>query len=152
MANAQSQQETKLEIKHVCPAPRERVFRAWTEAKNLGIWFHPSADHSTVISQLDLRVGGKLRVEMHHKNGEVHTLKGVFKTIRPVEKLAFTWAWEPDGVETLATLEFRDLGASTEIYLVHGNFPTIEERDKHNHGWMGCLLQLDLFLAAPRRA
>ncbi len=41
MANAQSQQEMKLEIKQICPAPRERVFRARREAKNLGIWFHP---------------------------------------------------------------------------------------------------------------
>jgi uncharacterized protein YndB with AHSA1/START domain len=147
MATTQQQQETKLEMRHVCAAPRERVFRAWTEAKNLGTWFHPTPDHSTVVSQLDLRVGGKWRVEMHHKNGGVHKLKGVFMTIRPVEKLAFTWSWEPDGVETLVTLEFRDLGNSTEIYLVHENLPNMAEREKHNHGWMGCLQQLDQFLA-----
>lgn len=147
MATPQTQQETKLEMKHICAAPRERVYRAWTEAKNLGTWFHPSPDHSTVVAELDLRVEGKLRVEMHHRNGAVHKLKGVFKTIHPPHKLAFTWAWEPDGVESLVTVEFRDLGASTEIFLTHEHLPSIEEREKHNHGWIGCLQQLDQFLA-----
>jgi uncharacterized protein YndB with AHSA1/START domain len=100
MATPQSQQETKLEMKHTCAAPRGRVYQAWTEAKNLGAWFHPSPDYSTIVSQLDLRVEGKLRVEMHRKDGAVHKLKGVFQAIRPLEKLAFTWAWEPDGVES----------------------------------------------------
>jgi hypothetical protein len=45
------------------------------------------------------------------------------------------------------TLEFRDLGTSTEIYLIHERLPSFEERDKHNHGWVGCLQQLDHFLA-----
>jgi uncharacterized protein YndB with AHSA1/START domain len=147
MATPQAQQETKLEMKHICAAPRERVYRAWTEAKNLGTWFHPSPECSTIVSQLDLRVGGKLRVEMHHENGEVHKLKGIFKAIRPLEKLAFTWAWEPDGVESLVTIEFRELGSSTEIFLTHEHFSSFEERDKHNHGWIGCLQQLDQYLA-----
>ena len=148
MSTTPRPQETKLEIKHLCAAPRERVFRAWTEAKNLGIWFHPSSEYTTVISQLDLKVGGKLRVEMHHKNGAVHTIYGVFKTIRPVEKLAFTWSYDPaGGVESLVTLEFRDLGASTEVYLVHENLPSMEEREKHKEGWLGCFEQLDQYLA-----
>ncbi|MGB2628131.1 MAG: SRPBCC domain-containing protein [Candidatus Acidiferrum sp.] len=146
MASFERQKETRLEIKHLCAAPRDRVFRAWTEAKNLGAWFHPSPDYTTIISQLDLKVGGKLRVEMHHKNGAVHTIYGVFKTIRPVEKLAFTWSYDPAGPESLVTLEFQDLGASTEIYLVHENLPNMDEREKHNQGWLGCLEQLDQFL------
>lgn len=146
MATPQRQQETKLEMKHICAAPRERVYRAWTDAKNLGTWFHSSPDDSTVVAELDLRVGGKLRVEMHHRDGAVHKLMGVFKTIHAPDKLVFTWAWEPDGVESLVTVEFRDLGASTEISLTHEHLPSIEERDKHNHGWIACLQQLDQFL------
>lgn len=148
MATPQTQPETKLEMKHTCAAPRERDFRAWTEAKNLGTWFHPSPEHSTVVAELDLRVGGKLHVEMPHKNGAVHKLKEVFKAIHAPDKLAFTWVWEPHGVESLVTLEFRDLGgAATEIFLTHEHLPDIERRDKHTHGWIGGLQQLDQFLA-----
>ena len=66
--------ETKLEIRHICAAPRERVYRAWTDAKELAKWFHPTPDHSTVVSELDLRVGGNYRVEIHHNNGAIHHL------------------------------------------------------------------------------
>jgi uncharacterized protein YndB with AHSA1/START domain len=147
MATPQSQQETSLEMKHVCAAPRDRVFRAWIDAKHLATWFHPSSDYSTIVSELQPRVGGKLHVEMHHKNGSVHSIYGSYRIIKPPEKLAFTWRWEPDGVETLVTLEFRDLGASTEILLTHENFPNFELRNQHNEGWLGCLQQLDLYLA-----
>lgn len=147
MAAPQSQQETKLEMKHICAAPRERVFRAWTDARHLASWFHPSPEHSTVVSELDPRIGGKLRVEMHLNDGVVHRLSGTYRAINPPEKLSFTWRWEPDGIESLVTLVFRDLGASTEILLTHEGLPNFEERDKHNHGWLGCLAQLDNFLA-----
>ena len=44
--------------------------------------------------------------------------------------------------ETLVTVEFRDLGGSTEIVLIHERFSNLEEREKHSHGWTGCLDQL----------
>ncbi len=44
--------------------------------------------------------------------------------------------------ETLVTVEFRDLGASTEVVLTHELFPTDKTRDAHNQGWNGCLDRL----------
>ena len=46
MATPQTQPQTKLELKHTCAASRERVFRAWSDARELAQWFHPSSDHS----------------------------------------------------------------------------------------------------------
>jgi len=146
MATPQSQQETKLEIKHTCSASRERVFRAWTDPAELARWFHPSVDHSTLVPELDLRVGGAYRLEMHHKTGTIHRLYGTYREINPPEKLVFSWRWQPDGPESLVTLEFRDLSTTTEIHLTHEHLPSIEERDKHNHGWLGCLDQLNKYL------
>jgi len=44
--------------------------------------------------------------------------------------------------QTLVTVEFHDLGPSTEIVLTHERLPNLEERGKHSHGWTGCLDQL----------
>ena len=149
MATTQRQQETELQIKRTFAAPRERVFRAWTDAKEMAVWFGPGADYSTIITQLDPKTGGKCSVQMHHKDGNVHRLSGTYRQVKPPEKLVFTWRWDndPPGRESLVSPEFLDLGNETEIRLVHGQLPNAESRDKHNHGWIGCLDQLTKYLS-----
>jgi hypothetical protein len=44
------------------------------------------------------------------------------------------------------TVEFLDLGLSTEILLTHEHLPTTEQREKHEHGWTGCLQSLGNYL------
>jgi uncharacterized protein YndB with AHSA1/START domain len=150
MATAQSQPHTSLQVKRTFAAPRERVYRAWTDAKQFALWFHPTTDYTTVITRLDLRVGGAYALEMHHKGGNVHTLRGTYKEVQPPEKLVFTWCWQREELapETLVTVEFRDLGGSTEICLTHSNFTNPEDRNKHNEGWTGCFGQLESYLAS----
>ena len=149
MATPQSQPENSLQLRRTFAAPRERVYRAWTDAKEFALWFHPTTDHSTIITQLDFKVGGNYSLEMHHKDGNVHKLSGTYQQIKPPEKLVFTWRWasDPPGQESVVSLEFRDLGDRTEILLNHGQFPNADSREKHNHGWMGCLEQLQSYLA-----
>ena len=149
MATPQSQQETALQLKRTFTAPRERVFRAWTDAKELALWFAPSSDYTTIITELDLRVGGKYQLEMHHKNGNVHQLHGTYRQIKPPEKLVYTWNWQKDESkpESVVTIEFRDLGGSTEVCLTHEHLPNAEEREKHSHGWTGCFDQCQKYLA-----
>ena len=148
MAKEQITPLPAVRVKRTFQAPREKVFRAWTDPKELARWFHVSADYSTLVPELDLRVGGKYRVEMHHKGGNVHKLFGTYREIKPPEKVAFTWSWENDPTksESLVTVEFRDLGAATEILLSHELLPNAEERGKHEHGWTGCLEQLAQYL------
>lgn len=149
MATPQSQPQNALQIRRTFAAPRERVFRAWTDAREFALWFHPTTEHTTVISRLDVKIGGAYSLEMRHKDGAVHKLSGTYQKIKPPEKLAFTWRWatDPPGRETLVSLDFIDLGNETEVVLSHGQFPDVETRDKHNHGWLGCLDQLQTYLA-----
>ena len=148
MATPQIQQQNSLQIRRTFAAPRERVFRAWIDAREFAQWFHPTTDHTTVVSQLDPKVGGKYQIEIQHKSGKVHKMTGRYEQIKPPEKLSFTWSWasDPTATETLVSLEFLDLGNATEIVLTHGQFPTTEDRDNHNAGWLGCLDQLQNFL------
>lgn len=148
MAKEQLSPETTLKVRRTFQAPRERVFRAWTDAKELAQWFAPSAEYSTRVPELELKVGGKYKVEMHHKDGNVHRVSGTYREIKAPEKIVFTWGWEegPGASESLVSIEFRDLGPSTEILLTHEHLPNKEQRDKHEHGWTGCISQLANYL------
>jgi uncharacterized protein YndB with AHSA1/START domain len=150
MGQVQTASQLTLQIRRTFAAPRERVSRAWTDASELARWFAPSPDFTLVILELDLRAGGKCQVEMHHKSGSVHRLRCVYREIKPSEKIAFTWQWEAEraAAETLVTVEFFELqmGGSTEVVLTHERFASEEEKQKHNHGWAGCLDQLANFL------
>ena len=148
MAKEQLSPATTLKVRRTFQAPRERVFRAWTDPVELGRWFCPSDEYHALVPELQLQVGGKYRVEMHHKDGNVHRVSGTYREIKPPEKIAFTWHWdnEPGADESLVTVEFRDLGPSTEILLTHENLPNAEQRDKHEHGWNGCINQLGNYL------
>jgi len=144
MDKAQSAANITLQVKRTFRAPRAQVFRAWTDRAELARWFAPSAEYSTVVPELELRVGGRYRVEMHHKGGNVHTVFGTYQEIKPPEKVVFTWRWDGDtsGEDSVVTIEFNDLGSSTEVTLTHERLPNPEERDKHAHGWNGCMDQL----------
>lgn len=138
-----------LRLERRFAAPRERVFRAWTDAAELSQWFAPTDEHKTKVVALDVRVGGRYCIEMHPPSGNVHIVVGTFREVRPPDKLVFTWAWEgKDMGETLVTLEFRDRAGSTDLILTHELFPTQELRDEHNKGWDGCLRRLAKLVAA----
>lgn len=134
---------TALEVRRTIPATRERVFKAWTEAAAVSRWFAPTDDYTTVVHELDVRVGGRYRIEMRHKGGARHIAVGAYRDIAPPERLAFTWAWEGHEMpETLVALEFLDRGAETEVVLSHTGLDTAELRAKHQEGWFGCLDRL----------
>lgn len=151
MATQQPQAETQttLRLTRTFAAPREKVFRAWTDREALKKWFAPSEQYTTNIPELDLKVGGRYRVEMKSPDGKVHCVAGTYREVRKPEKLVYTWTWEnePAMGETLVTVEFRDRGSSTEVILTHELFPNEKAREEHKKGWGGCLDRLEKFLA-----
>ncbi len=136
---------TTLEVRRTIAAPREVVFRAWTEPEMLMKWWRVDAGWSTPIAEVDLRVGGRYRLGMLEpdKDGP-YVVGGVYREVTPPDRLVFTWAWEGPGSaeETLVTVEFLDLGGTTEVVLTHQNFADQNMRDEHQKGWGGCLAQL----------
>ena len=143
MATASPSLDTTLEIKRTFQASREKVFQAWTDPEKLNRWFAPSDDYE-VSAECDPRPGGNYRVQMTHKDGNIHTVVGEYREVNPPEKLVFTWSWEDGGVQgSLVTVDLQDLGESTEVTLTHSGFPSAEWRDKHNEGWSGALSRLE---------
>ena len=130
-------------------AKPERVFRAFTDAKDLKHWFAPQG-FSVPVAEVDLRVGGSYRISMRAPDGKVHTAIGEYREITPPRRLVYTWRWEGgmegDESETLVTVEFRERGGATEVVFTHEGFPEKVSRDKHNEGWTSILERLAEFL------
>jgi uncharacterized protein YndB with AHSA1/START domain len=149
MAIATAPQTTSLQIRRTFAAPREKVFRAWTDPEALKQWFGPPR-YETTAAEVDLRVGGKFRLTLEKENAAV-TAFGTFREIRPPALLVCTWNWDYNDIgDTILTLEFNDDGGETELVLTHERFPTSEQRDAHNTGWTGCFDELEQFLKRSR--
>ena len=135
--------ETSLRISRVIKADRERVFAAWTEPLHLKKWSCPEG-LSVADVQVDLSVGGQYKIRMENPEGKVHTAFGVYREIEPPHRLVYTWDWEEESIgETLVTVEFNDLGGSTEVVLTHELFPNAEAKVGHEEGWTSCLNRLE---------
>src|SRR5437867_1456490 len=87
--------ETTLIIRRTFNAPRAKVFEAWTKSELLKQWCSPNESFLIPIANVDLKVGGTYRIGMKPPDREtLHTATGVYREIRPPEKLVFTWSWE----------------------------------------------------------
>jgi uncharacterized protein YndB with AHSA1/START domain len=133
--------ETTLEIRRLIPAPRQRVFDAWTNAKELDRWSAPGP--MTARAEVDLRVGGRYRLTMRGPDGVERRVGGVYREIDPPAKLVYTWKWEESAMpDSVVTVEFHDRGKQTEVVLRHDGLVDPDSRARHEHGWNGCLDKL----------
>jgi uncharacterized protein YndB with AHSA1/START domain len=81
--------------------------------------------------------GNGYRIEMQPPDGEAFFLTGEFREVDPPRRLTYTFEWEdpdPEDVEILVDLSFRDLGESTEVVLTQGPFKTEARRSLHHDG------------------
>ncbi|MGH8714247.1 MAG: SRPBCC family protein [Casimicrobiaceae bacterium] len=141
-------EKTSLQIRRVFQAPVAAVYAALTDPEKMKHWMGPSDAFGEAQVAIDLRVGGRYRIVMRSPDGEMHRVGGVYREIVPGKKLVYTWAWEttPDR-ESQVTLELKPSGDGTELLLTHQRFADTEARDKHQHGWNGCLERLGRYLA-----
>jgi uncharacterized protein YndB with AHSA1/START domain len=142
--------ELTLEIKRLLSAPPSVAFAAFSEPNELAKWWGPQG--FTIPSmEFDPRVGTTYRIEMQPPEGDSFYLIGEFRDVDPPARLAFTFVWEdpdPEDVETLVGLSFRDLGGSTEVALTQGPFQTDARRSLHRDGWTDSFDKLEHLMSA----
>jgi uncharacterized protein YndB with AHSA1/START domain len=137
-----------LELERIVPAPAREVFAAFTEPGRLAAWWGP-AGFSVPALDFAPQVGEAYRIEMQPPEGEAFRLVGEFREVDPPARLAFTFRWEPpapDDVETLVDLTLTDLGESTKVVLMQGEFTTRERRELHRDGWTQSFERLERLL------
>jgi uncharacterized protein YndB with AHSA1/START domain len=112
--------ERRVVITRVFDASRELVWRAWTEPQHMAKWFGPE-DFTIPTCELDVRIGGVLRLTMRAPDGQDYPMKGVFREVVKPERLVFTnIAIDKDGnhlLEGVTTVTFEDIGGKTKMTL-----------------------------------
>ena len=140
----------ELVLTRLIDAPREKLFRCWTESALLKQWFAP-LPYTTPVAEVDLRVGGGNRIVMRGPDGQEIPCPGTYLEIVPNEKLVFTDAytgdWVPSGKPFMtAIITFEDEGGKTR-YTARVRHWTKEDLDAHvkmgfHQGWGQCADQL----------
>ena len=126
-----------LTLRATLAAPRDTVFRALTEAAELATWWGPHG-FTTLVTELDLTVGGRYRFSMQPPDGDRFGLAGEFLEIVVPRRLVFTFRWEeptPDDRDTVVTLSLGAECESTTVNLTQGEFATEERLALHRNGW-----------------
>ena len=145
--------ERELVITRIFEAPRDLVFRAWTEPHRAARWWGPQG-FVTTYCNMDVRPGGTFRVCMRSPEGVEHWKQGIYREVVERERLVFTFAWEDaEGKpthQTLVTVTFAERGEKTQLTLHQAVFETVEARDNHQRGWTSTLERFAEYLAQNR--
>ena len=133
--------EYGITITRVFDAPRESVWREWTEPTRFADWFGgPESEIPLATVSMDVRPGGTWRATMFADPGRREILwKGEYREVREPERLVFTLSDQPgDERYELVTVVLTDLGdGRTEmLFEQRGQLPA-EQYDRAKAGWAG---------------
>lgn len=107
-----------MTITRVFAAPREMVFKAWTDRERLQRWWGPKG-FTNPVCEVDVRPGGAMRIDMRAPDGVVYPMTGVFHEIVEPERLVFSSsALDKNGeplFEIMNTVTFADEGGKTRL-------------------------------------
>jgi uncharacterized protein YndB with AHSA1/START domain len=143
--------ERTVVIERELDAPREVVWRVWTDPDEVAKWWGPE-HFSTPREKIeyDLRPGGAARLVMIGPDGQEYPSDGHFTVVEPPERLA--WHEEDvdspliDSVDT--TVEFVDLGGRTKVVVTSRMVCADELVAMAQAGWNSQFDKLERLLAA----
>ena len=138
-----------VSIERTFAASAEDVFDAWTSPEVMRRWLHPAPDWDTPEAEVDLRVGGQVRIVMRRPDGTEAGARGEYTLIDRPYRLVMTWTFDdhPSNAQ-LIELSFSESEGSTTVLMVNSGISTHERRDGQDEGWQGCLDELERALAA----
>ncbi len=140
--------ERAVRIERTFDAPAAEVFDAWTSDEVMRRWFHCAPDWDTPEAEVDLRVGGKVRVVMLRPDDTKVQAQGQFRVIDRPHRLVMTWTFDDDPSNVqLIELAFSESVGSTTVVMVNSGISTDKRRDAQEEGWHGCLDELERVLA-----
>ena len=153
----------ELVITRIFDAPRELVWKAWTEPERFMRWWGPKI-FTSPSCRIDLRVGGKYLWCMRWPDGRDNFTTGEYVEIVPLERLVYTASFADaagsvvpashygmtDDIALVmrVTVTFEDLGGKTKMTVTHWGHPTGEISEMANQGWNESFDKLAQSLAA----
>lgn len=160
MTTKQNTPDREIVITRAFAAPRELVWKVWTQPEHVAQWWGPRG-FTTTVDALDLRVGGRSRYVMHGPDGAEYPAEGTFIEIVPFERIVSTDEFPddfkaPEGVDLpggiVVTALFEDAGANKTKLTLRIVHATPEDKAKHEamgvvDGWGSSLDCMDDYLA-----
>ena len=143
--------ERVLRLERTFDVPVERVFEAWTSEEVLRRWLHAGPDWETPTAEVDLRVGGSIRVVMRDAaDGSEYGAEGKYTVVEPPHRLVFSWVWdhEPDHPQLIELL-FSEHGGRTSVSMTNSAIRSDSLRRDQERGWHRCYDNLDRALGTP---
>jgi uncharacterized protein YndB with AHSA1/START domain len=153
--------DQELVITRIFDAPRNLVWKIWTEPEHVMEWWGPKGFTAPII-KTDFRVGGKSLLRMRSPEGEDYWSTGVYREIVEQEKIVTTDSFsDAQGnvvpashygmsgdwpLELLVTVTFEEDNGKTKLTLRHEGFPDVENRDLAKAGWNESLDKLAEYL------
>jgi len=154
VAVAEAPARPTLKMRRTFDAPRELVWRAWSNPEILVLWMGP-VEWPAVSATCDFRVGGEWRICLRSPaTGENLWQGGVYTEIDAPRRLAFTFKWDEsheDGppVDTRVTVDFSEIdGGRTVMDFTHEGLKSEQSLTGHRHGWTSTADRLEAWLAA----
>jgi uncharacterized protein YndB with AHSA1/START domain len=146
--------DRELVLTRLIDAPREKLWRCWTEPQLMKQWFAP-LPYTTPHVEVDVRPGGSAFIVMRGPDGKDLPNHGVYLEVVPNQRLvstdAFTKAWEPSDKPFMTLiLTFEDEGgpgSGKTRYTARARHWTVADRETHekmgfHQGWGICTDQL----------
>ena len=116
-------------ITRVLDAPRDRVFRAYTDPNAIPEWWGPRG-YTTRVETMDVRSGGRWRFVQHDTEGKEHAFHGAYREVVPPERIVQTFEYEgAPGHEVLETATFESRPDGRTLVTVRSLFGSREDRD-----------------------
>ena len=110
-------------------APRELIFKAYTDPDLIPQWYGPRF-LTTEVDKLEARPGGQWRFLNRDDEGNVYAFHGVYHDVVAPERIVQTFEYEGmPGHVTLETAVFEDLGGGKTRVAAQSVFQSVEDRD-----------------------
>jgi uncharacterized protein YndB with AHSA1/START domain len=133
-----------LRIERTYNAPAQAVFDAWTSEEVMRRWFHAEVGWETSVAEVDLRVGGTVRVVMRDPDKDIeYGGGGRYTEIDPPNRLAFTWIWDDQPTRMLIEIDFDERDGVTTVRFTHSGLWDEEAVRSHERGWNNCFDNLE---------
>ena len=154
--------QQELVIERIFDAPRELVWKAWTEPEMFMKWWGPKG-YTTPFCKIDFRVGGVYLNCMRSPEGQDYWSTGVYREIAAPERLVMTDSFADENgnvvpathygmgtdlpLEMLITVTFEEQDGKTKLTLRHVGLPAGGDREMAGAGWNESFDKLAEYLA-----
>ena len=119
----------EIVMTRIFDAPRELVFKAYTDPQLIPQWWGP-ARYTTTVDRMELRAGGQWRFAQRDAAGNEYAFRGEYREIAPPERLVSTFEFEGlPGHISVETATFEALPGGRTRLTVQAVFGSVEDRD-----------------------